>query len=237
METVLLYVFCVLALSSGVATVLLRHPIHAALGLLSCSLCLAAVYAMLGAHLVAAMQVVVQAGAIVILIVYVVMLIEGGTAGTHAVFRRGGLIALPVMALFAVLFLRALASVPDAGPAALAMGDAACPEGEPCELACSDAADGDGDGRIDCADPDCALHEACFGTVEAVGAALLGPWALPFEFSSLLLLAGIVGAVVLTRTRPDPGVGPTVAGSAGGGTSALPVASAEVAAHGGTPCP
>jgi NADH:ubiquinone oxidoreductase subunit 6 (subunit J) len=54
----------------------------------------------------------------------------------------------------------------------------------------------------DCGDTDCGADDACFGTVEAVGAQLLGPYVLPFEVSSVLLLAGIVGAVLLTGRRP-----------------------------------
>jgi NADH:ubiquinone oxidoreductase subunit 6 (subunit J) len=38
--------------------------------------------------------------------------------------------------------------------------------------------------------------------VAAIGGALFGPFALPFEIASLLLLAAIVGTVVLARRRP-----------------------------------
>ena len=40
------------------------------------------------------------------------------------------------------------------------------------------------------------------GSVAEIGKALFGPFALPFEIASLLLLAAIVGAVVLARRRP-----------------------------------
>jgi len=39
------------------------------------------------------------------------------------------------------------------------------------------------------------------GTLSSVGMALFGPFALPFEMASLLLLAAIIGAVVLARRR------------------------------------
>jgi len=39
------------------------------------------------------------------------------------------------------------------------------------------------------------------GSVEGIGAALFGTFLLPFEVTSLLLLAGIIGAVVLARRR------------------------------------
>jgi hypothetical protein len=91
-----------------------------------------------------------------------------------------------------------LMSTPAQGPAALALHDRrAGPEG-----LCVDHRDGDGDGLTDCADSDCSRHEACFGSVRSVGAALLGPYVLPFEVSSVLLLGGIVGALLLTVRRP-----------------------------------
>ena len=40
------------------------------------------------------------------------------------------------------------------------------------------------------------------GSLAEVGMALFGPFALPFEIASLVLLAAIVGAVVLARRRP-----------------------------------
>jgi NADH-quinone oxidoreductase subunit J len=39
------------------------------------------------------------------------------------------------------------------------------------------------------------------GSLSAVGMALFGPFALPFEMASLVLLAAIIGAVVLARRR------------------------------------
>jgi NADH-quinone oxidoreductase subunit J len=39
------------------------------------------------------------------------------------------------------------------------------------------------------------------GSVAEIGRALLGPFALPFEITSLVLLAAILGAVVLARKR------------------------------------
>ena len=46
-----------------------------------------------------------------------------------------------------------------------------------------------------------AVEEPPLGSLEDVGHALFGPFALPFEIASLILLAAIVGAVVLARRR------------------------------------
>jgi NADH-quinone oxidoreductase subunit J len=203
MDTVLLYLFSALAVLGGIAVVLQRHPIHAALALLFSMLNLAAVYALLQAHLIAALQIIIYAGAIVILIVYIIMLLQIGRDEGVRAYRRGWLVALPVVVLFAVVFGRGLVPLPEPTVDALAVGELTCPEGEACERACGDDLDDDEDGLTDCADPDCGGHELCFGTVKAVGSQLLGPYVLPFEVSSLLLLSGIVGAVLLTGRKPE----------------------------------
>lgn len=203
MDTVLLYVFSALALLGGIAMVASRHPVRAALSLLFSMLNLAAIYALLQAHLLAALQIIIYAGAIVILIVYVIMLLSPRAEEAGAAFRRGFYWALPLVVLFAIVFVRALAPLADSERLVLATDEVTCAAGEPCEALCTDDLDNDADGLTDCADRDCAGHQECYGTVKAVGAQLLGPFVLPFEVSSLLLLAGIVGAVLLTGRKPD----------------------------------
>ena len=44
-------------------------------------------------------------------------------------------------------------------------------------------------------------ESAALGSLTDIGMALFGPFALPFEIASLVLLAAIVGAVVLARRR------------------------------------
>ena len=201
MATAMLYLLLALAVVGGLAMVVQRNPIHAAMSLLGSMLCLAAVYALLQAHLLAALQVIIYAGAIVILIVYIIMLLQLGPEDAAKAFRRQWLWSLPVVVLFAILFSKALFPVDVARADGITDGEVTC-VGAECETNCTDGLDTDGDGLTDCADVDCGSHEACFGTVKAVGAQLLGPYVLPFEVSSLLLLAGIVGAVLLTGRRP-----------------------------------
>ena len=198
-STALLYLFLTLAFVGGIGVVTFKHPVHSAVSLLGSMLSLAAAYAMLGAHLIAVLQILIYGGAIVILIVYVIMLLDLGK--DHLRYRRLGLVGLPMLLLFVVLGVRMLAALPaDAAPSLA--GESACVAGEPCEAQCADHKDDDGDGLTDCADSDCGSNEACFGTVKAVGASLLGPYVLPFEVASVLLLAGIVGAILLTQKVP-----------------------------------
>ena len=75
-------VFWVLAVGSvaGAAVVVLppfgRNPVHGALGLIGCFFCLSGLYVMLCAHLLAALQVIVYAGAIMVLFTFVIMLLN-----------------------------------------------------------------------------------------------------------------------------------------------------------------
>ena len=204
-STVLLYLFTILAACGGVAMVMQRDAVHSAVALLFTMLNLAAVYALMQAHLIAALQVVIYGGAIVILIVYIIMLLDVRSEDAVRWLRRGWLVALPLALLFALLFGRAILPVTArASSEALLTGDIPCVGGARCEQVCDDGEDTDGDGLTDCKDPDCGRHMACYGTVESVGGHLLGPFVLPFEVSSVLLLAGIVGSILLTaRTEGE----------------------------------
>ena len=55
----------------------------------------------------------------------------------------------------------------------------------------------------DCNDTDCADNTLCYGTVLAVGVTLLGPFVLPFEVASVLLLAGIAGFGLTLMSLPE----------------------------------
>ncbi len=75
-ETALFYFFSLLAILGGVGVVTLRNPISSAISLVSTFFCLAAIYAILGAHFVAVVQVLVYAGAIMVLFLFVIMLLN-----------------------------------------------------------------------------------------------------------------------------------------------------------------
>ena len=53
-----------------------RNPVHGAAGLIGCFFCLSGLYVLLAAHLLAALQVIVYAGAIMVLFTFVIMLLN-----------------------------------------------------------------------------------------------------------------------------------------------------------------
>jgi NADH-quinone oxidoreductase subunit J len=74
---VLFYAFAALAVASALGMVLnLRNAVAAAMSLVVTMVSLAAIYVLLEAHLVAAIQIMVYAGAIVVLFLFVVMLLN-----------------------------------------------------------------------------------------------------------------------------------------------------------------
>jgi len=76
---VLLFFVCAaLAVAGAVLLILVREPIHSALSLILVMVSLAVLYILLGAEFVAAVQIIVYAGAIMVLFVFVIMLLNAG---------------------------------------------------------------------------------------------------------------------------------------------------------------
>jgi len=75
---VLFFVCALLAIVGAVALILAREPIHSALALVLVMISLAVLYLLLGAPFIAAVQIIVYAGAIMVLFVFVIMLLNAG---------------------------------------------------------------------------------------------------------------------------------------------------------------
>ena len=70
------YIFAVLSVLGALGVLFLRNPIHCALSLVGTFFCLGAIYVMLNAEFVAVIQVLVYAGAIMVLFLFVLMLLS-----------------------------------------------------------------------------------------------------------------------------------------------------------------
>ena len=81
---------------AGLAVVLLRNIIHSAVAMMVCFGSLAGMYALLGAPIVAAAQVLIYLGAISVLILFAIMLTQAGDATLPAPFHRQMPIAIVV---------------------------------------------------------------------------------------------------------------------------------------------
>src|SRR5437899_7655696 len=75
---VVFFVLAGLAVIGAVSLILQEHPIHSALSLIVVMIALAGLYLLLGAEFVAAVQIIVYGGAIMVLFVFVIMLLNAG---------------------------------------------------------------------------------------------------------------------------------------------------------------
>ena len=173
-ETILFYLFATGVIVAGAQVVFRRNPIHGALALVGCFFFLAGVYVLLAAHLIAILQVLVYAGAVMVLFVFVIMLLnlreeELGEARFSA-WKAIGLAA--VLVAIGTVVGRAF----------------------------SDAYAGLRGGRgVDLANTMVGADR--FGTLKAVGRAIYLHSVLAFELTSLLLLVAVVGAVVVAKGK------------------------------------
>jgi len=75
---ILFYIFAAVAILAALNVILQRTPVYSALSLIVVLCSLAVVYLLLGAEFMAAIQVIVYAGAIMVLFVFVIMLLNAG---------------------------------------------------------------------------------------------------------------------------------------------------------------
>jgi NADH-quinone oxidoreductase subunit J len=75
---ILFFVFGALAVIGALMMIFLREPIHSALALILVMVALAALYLLLGAEFIAAVQIIVYAGAVMVLFVFVIMMLNAG---------------------------------------------------------------------------------------------------------------------------------------------------------------
>ena len=161
------YYLAAASAASALLAVTRRNPVHSVLWVLALFLHVAGIFLLLGAEFLAAVQVIVYAGAILIIYLFVVMLLD--LPEEEARPRFGGHWPLAAVAGLSLTILAWLAWAGRTGMAPAA--PRAVAEVEP------------------------------RGSLAAIGMTLFGPFALPFEIASLVLLAAIVGAVVLARKR------------------------------------
>lgn len=162
-ETVLFVLFAALAVSTALGVVMLRDPIKGAMCLIGTFFALASLFVLQRAELMGMLEVLVYAGAIMVLFVFVLMLVEDKEAAlfSPAISERA---SLPVKVAGTLLLAGALASA--------AVGSSFARPGE--------LPDG-------------------FGSARSVGRVFFSDFLFHFEMSSVLLLAAIVGAVVISR--------------------------------------
>src|SRR6267142_2571961 len=83
-------ILAAVAVAGAVSLILQRHPIHSALSLIVVMVALAGLYLLLGAEFVAAVQIIVYGGAIMVLFVFVIMLLNAGVEERTSISKIAG---------------------------------------------------------------------------------------------------------------------------------------------------
>jgi NADH-quinone oxidoreductase subunit J len=183
MTTVVFWIFAVFAVISATVCILQRSPVSAALWLVSTMFSLAGIYVLLGAQFIAAIQVLVYAGAVMVLFLFVIMLLNLG----HATSDVRGPSAVAAAVVIVGLLLIDLFALWRYSPGRLAQ-----------ELAQTQAFNS----QTIFAAGELARTEAVQrGVVGGLAVPLFQTYLVPFEITSILLLAAIVGAVVLAKRK------------------------------------
>jgi NADH-quinone oxidoreductase subunit J len=200
MEVLVFGLTAAVAVAAAVTMVLQRNAMYSALFLVLNFFCLAVLYVLLGAYFVAVVQVAVYAGAIMVLVLFVIMLLnvsQPEPRDTRLGFLRPfGVIAAVVLAIeLGVVIVRW--ALPPAQEAAGAAGGAvatATPlvRATPTALATATAAA-----------ESAGAGAATVGHTQLLAFDLFTKFLFPFEVTSILLLAAILGASVLARKRPE----------------------------------
>ena len=180
MESVLFNIFAVLAVLSALLVVvnpLSRNPVTSAMFLVTTMISISGLFVLLNAYFLAAVQILVYAGAVMVLFLFVIMLLdiqETARRKLRIVSLVMGFVA--VGALFGVYKSSVEATYEKAGHETQALGQAA-------EEAEEDS-------------------EVVVGSTQALGQGLFsheGGFILPFEIVSILLLVAMIGAILLSK--------------------------------------
>src|SRR6266540_6439266 len=100
MDVILFLAFATIAVVCAISLVVQTHPISSALSLIGVMGSLAVLYLLLGAEFIAAAQVIVYAGAIMVLFVFVIMLLNAGAETKKGRSYVVQLLGVPVLIAF-----------------------------------------------------------------------------------------------------------------------------------------
>jgi NADH-quinone oxidoreductase subunit J len=167
------FVLAVATLASGLGVILFKNAVHSALSLILTLLFLALFYLQLGAMFIAVVQVLIYAGAIMVLFLFVVTMLASEETGDvnapdRRVWQRGIAAALGFVLVGALSYLLFTNTTFDS------------------------AAQTTGANSL-------SAHVTTLGNTEAFGTALFHGFSFPFEVTSLLIIVALLGAMVLGR--------------------------------------
>jgi NADH-quinone oxidoreductase subunit J len=161
------YIFWILAVSSvisALAVVLTRHPVRSVLFLVVTFFCISGQYILMNAQFLAVVNIIVYAGAIMVLFLFVLMLLN---LSKETEPQKSNVIQFIAVICAGMLLITLIAALRDASAAQDVVNDIQ---------------------RI--------------GLVKELGRKLFSDYVIPFEVSSILFIAAMVGAVLLGKREP-----------------------------------
>ena len=169
-EQILFILFGAVSLIGAIAVISFRHPIYSALSLIVTFFAQAGLFLLLGAHFVAAVQVIVYAGAIMVLFLFVIMLLNLGTLSAKGAIGgklKGFAIVLGILLAIEGIYI-----------ATNVLNNTAIASAQP-------------------------ATESPNTTTYDIGELLFSKYLLPFEVTSLILLAALIGVIVLVKRESE----------------------------------
>jgi NADH-quinone oxidoreductase subunit J len=178
LEFALFFVFAAISVVSACLMVIFRNPVYSALALILTFFSLAGLYILLSAQFVAAVHIMVYAGAIMVLFLFVIMLLN--LSREEALRQRLTKWKLISIGL-AVIFLAEVGYVLSTKSSDFESAS---------QVGAQQAAP-------------LANQIKQIGTVEEVGKTLFSEFLLPFEVTSVILLVALLGVVVLVKRKSE----------------------------------
>ncbi len=157
----LFYLLSIIAVISALSVVFSKSPVYSVLSLIVTFFAIAGQYILLNAQFLAAVHIIVYAGAIMVLFLFVIMLLNLNiaTEAYKPIYTRAiGIISGGILAITLIAALRTTIDIKSAN-----------------------------------------AYDNNIGLIERLGVTLYNQYLLPFEVSSLLFLAAMVGAVLLAK--------------------------------------
>jgi NADH-quinone oxidoreductase subunit J len=170
--TILFYILAALTVAGGVGVIALKNPVHSALSLLATFLMVAGLFVLRHAEFLAAVQVLVYAGGILVLFLFVIMLVNIKRMQPEQVF----LSRLAPAAVMAGVLLGGIVAC------LLLIGSFGPTRGATAALQ--------------------SVQGQNLGNTEAVGWVLYTKYLVPFEVVSVVLLVAMIGAIIFGRRDP-----------------------------------
>lgn len=103
MEQIFFYIFALLAVASAIAVVASKNPVHSAVYLIICFLQVAALFILLRAPFLAAVQVFIYVGAVMVLFLFAVLVLNVGKERLGEQIHHQSVIVIPAVILFLLM--------------------------------------------------------------------------------------------------------------------------------------